>query len=120
VGQSDILIAVQIVNDNGNNFYMDNVEFYENDDPTPPEISSRFKVYSNESFTQSFLTFNLDEQQPAEVIVSNIMGASIANISVDNALNQTLTFQLGTAPGIYIFRVRIGNDWKVIKHYIGN
>jgi hypothetical protein len=114
------LIAVQIVNDNGNNFYMDNIEFFENDDPTPPEISSPFKIYSNETLTQTFLTFNLEEQQPAEVIMANIMGGSIANITVDNALNQTLTFQLNSAPGIYIFRVRIGNDWSVVKYYIGN
>lgn len=119
-GQSDILVAIQVTNDNGNNFYVDNIEFYENDDPSPPEISSPFKVYSNESLNQTFLTFNLEEQQPAEVIVANIMGASIANVTIDNALNQTLTFQLDTAPAIYIFRVRIGNEWKVVKHYMGN
>jgi hypothetical protein len=119
-GQSDILVAIQITNDNGNNFYVDNIEFFENDDPTPPEIGSRFKVYSNEALTQTFLTFNLDEQQPAEVVVSNMMGGSIAHVTVDHALNQTLTFQLNTAPAIYIFHVRIGNTWKAVKHYIGN
>lgn len=119
-GQSNILISVQIVNDNGNNFYMDNIEFYESDDRTPPEIDSRFRVYSNASLSETFVTFNLKDQQPAEVIVSNIMGANIAGITLDNALNQTVTFQLDNAPAVYIFRVRIGNEWKVVKHYTGN
>jgi hypothetical protein len=120
VGRTNILVAIQLTNDNGNNFYVDNIEFFENDDPTPPEVKTPFQVYSNESLTQTYLTFNLEEQQPAAVVVSNIMGASIANLTVDNALNQTLTFQLDAAPAIYIFRVLIGNQWHVVKQYIGN
>jgi hypothetical protein len=119
-GQSDILVAIQVTNDNGNNFYVDNIEFFENDDSTPPEISVPYKIHTDEFNNQTYLTFNLDEQQPAEVIVANIMGASIANVIIDNALNQTLTFQLNSAPAIYIFRVRIGNEWKAVKYYMGN
>jgi hypothetical protein len=120
VGKTNILVAIQLTNDNGNNFYVDNIEFFENDDPTPPEVKIPFQVYSNETLTQTYLTFNLEEQQPAAVVVSNIMGASIANLTVDNALNQTLTFQLDAAPAIYIFRVLIGNKWHSVKQYIGN
>jgi hypothetical protein len=119
VGQDDILVAIEIVNDKGNNFYVDNIEFFENDDPTPTRIIEPYRVYSNTALTQTYLTFNLDEQQPAQVMVSNTMGASLTNISIDNALNQTLTFQLNVAPGIYIFHVRIGDKWSAVKQYIG-
>lgn len=119
IGQDDILIAIEATNDNGNNLYVDNIEFFENDNSSPTRITEQFRVYSNESLTQTFLTFNLEEQQPAEVVVANMMGASIANVSVDNALNQTLTFQLNVAPGIYIFRVRLGSRWYAVKQFIG-
>jgi len=118
-GQDDVLVAIEVVNDNGNNLYVDNIEFFENDDPTPTRIEEPFRVYSNAALTQTYLTFNLEEQQDAQILVSNTMGASIANVSVDNALNQTINFQLNVVPGIYIFHVRIGNKWSAVKQFIG-
>src|SRR6185436_10290299 len=55
-GKQNVLVAIKATNNDGNNLYLDNIEFFENDDPTPPVISEPFLVYTIAG--QTYLTFN--------------------------------------------------------------
>jgi hypothetical protein len=115
-GFSDVLVAFQVTNNNGNNLYIDNIEFFENDDSTPAKVSAPFRVYLENGTT--YQTFNLEESQPSRVQVSNIMGGILADESIVNALNQTLTFKFGANPAIYIFKIQIGSQTYAVRQYM--
>lgn len=116
-GKQDILVAIKATNFNGNNLYVDNIEFFENDDANPVQIEEFFRVYNIEG--EARITFKLPENQPVHVQVATIMGSIVSDLTHENILNQTLTFQLQTLPGIYIFKVQIGNSLYVVKQFMG-
>ena len=117
-GFSDVLVAFQVTNNNGNNLYLDNIEFFENDDSTPTPVTAPFSVYMESGTT--YLTFNLEESQPSRVQVANVMGGILADETMSNALNQTLTFKLGANRAIYIFKIQIGAQTYAVRQYMGN
>lgn len=118
VGEQNVLVAIKATSSNGNNLYVDNIEFFENDDPTPPVITKPFQVYTING--QTYLTFNLEQSETVQVQVANIMGSLVADVTQENTLNQTLTFQLGVNPAIYIFKIRIGTELYAVRQYMGN
>lgn len=107
-GKENIRFAFVSTADNGNNLYVDNVEFFADDDPSPVTIADAYSVYSGgETFS---ITFNLAERQTAQVVAYSIAGSVMLNEVLPETLNQTYTFDLkqqGT--GIYIVKVQIGN-----------
>jgi archaellum component FlaF (FlaF/FlaG flagellin family) len=117
-GHENVLVAIQAINNNGNNLYLDNIEFFENDDSTPTAVSAPFRVYTASGTT--YLTFNLEELQPARVQVANIMGGLLADVTQENTLNQTLTFKMGANPALYIFKIQIGDKLYAVRQYMGN
>ena len=115
-GYTDVLLTFQITNQNGNNLYLDNIEIFENDDATPTEVDAPFRLYVENGIT--YLTFNLEEALPSRVQVASIMGSILADETVDHALNQTLTFNLGANPAIYIFNIQIGSKTYALRQYM--
>jgi Pregnancy-associated plasma protein-A/CARDB len=119
-GEDNILIAIQAVNYNGNNLYVDNIEFFENDNPSPPKVPPPYLLYVNSESGETRVTFNLEEPKPVQVQVISIMGKPLIETTEENMLNQTLTFNLDVAPGIYIFKIRIAEDLYVEKQFMQN
>lgn len=116
-------LAFVVTNANGNNLYLDNIEFFASDNPNPPTIDGQFLIYgTNPSDPGSFyLTFNLTEPQAVGYDVIDVMGRSIASAQIENVLNQTFLIDGGNAAdGIYIVRLRIGSQYHSTKVYIGN
>jgi hypothetical protein len=121
-GQKDVRLAWVVTNGNGNNVYIDNIEFFASDESNPPHITDLFKVYANGDAPGDFvITFNLSEQQTVIVNVFDMMGRSILSDTVNNVLNQTYPVTLtGVNAGIYIVNVRTAKQSKATKVFIGN
>lgn len=107
-GKENIRIAFVSTSDKGNNLYVDNVEFFANDDPFPVSVEDTYSVYSGgETFS---ITFNLPERQTVQVAVYSITGSVMLNREFPETLNQTYTFDLNQqGSGIYIVKVQMGN-----------
>jgi hypothetical protein len=122
VGEREARLAFVVTNDNGNNLYLDNIEFFEDNNPSPPRISDLYSVYYSEVSSKDFkITFNLPEKQTTRLQVFTIMGQLVLDQSLPETLNQTYTVDLaGQSTGIYIARLQVGNELRSFKMFVGN
>ena len=117
--QPNFRLAFVVTNNNGNNLYLDNIEFFTDDNFNPVASEAPYSVYGGISSPLT-VTFNLDTRQPVSLQVYNSVGQLITDNMLAETLNQTYTFDLGDrGKGIYIVRVQIGNQLSSKKVYVG-
>ena len=115
-GADNLRFAFVARADNGNNLYIDNVEFFIDDDPFPASIADQYAVYGGGG--EAKITFNLTERQPVQLSVYNSMGQVVVNNTLPETLNQTYSVQVSQPSGIYIFKLQIGNTVSATKVYL--
>jgi hypothetical protein len=118
-GEEQVRIAFVFTNGNGNNIYIDNIEFYLTKDPSfrydPFESRSAFSVYPS-PFSLSTdpplsVTFNLPEKGPVLIEMIDMSGRLILRETPANVLNQTYQFFVPDIPaGTYLIRAIAGNE----------
>jgi hypothetical protein len=121
-GQSNVRLAFVFTNDNGNNIFIDNIEFFVSDDPAPNSVTNPFVVYSNDPVTPSdfYITFNLEERQSVEYELMDMVGRQIVSQELTDVLNQTYKVNAEhTSTGIYFLRMQIGQNYYITKVYMG-
>jgi hypothetical protein len=120
-GKNNIRFAFVVVNDNGNDLYLDNIEFYVEDNPAPPQTTELFSVYNSDTNPyEFFITFNLPEKQDARLVVINSIGQLLIDSQLPETLNQTYTVNLyGQSTGIYIAKLQTPLKTQSAKLYIG-
>jgi hypothetical protein len=124
-GIEDARIAFVIDNGNGNNLYIDNIEFYTTADPEPIEIAETYSIYGYDlaqpSQSNLKITFNLPEKHDVRYTVVNMLGQIEADGVLRDVLNQTypLTHTARLAPGMYVIRLRIGQQYYASRILIG-
>jgi hypothetical protein len=109
IGKSDVRIAFVFTNDNGNNIYLDNLEFFVSDSPI--KLTEVFSVYPNPvEHDNAVITFNLPEKGAVTVEVADAMGKILIRETLDDILNQTFPLQLSNAAtGVYLVRIMASN-----------
>lgn len=118
-GKKNIRFAFIATNDNGNNIYLDNIEFYVSDNPNPVKAKNPYSVYGGLGAPVK-ITFNLDQTQNANVQVYNMQGSLLSNQDLTNVLNQTFTIDVpNVAAGVYIVRVQTGKSLSSAKVFLG-
>ncbi len=109
-GNSSVRLAFVATNGNGNNMFIDNIEFFTDDDPTPITAENPFSIYGSTS--EFNITFNLDERQDVRLQLFDVVGRVIADQQLPNILNQTYQSDIRLqASGVYIVRMQIGNQF---------
>jgi hypothetical protein len=118
-GQQNIRLAFVFINSTGNNFYLDNIDFYVSDNPNPVELGEDvFSVYWDTP-TSAAVTFNLEERSTIRIQVLDVIGRMYMDITAPDILNQTFPVNLGQAnAGIYLMRIQVGNQFFVNKFYL--
>jgi len=109
-GNSSVRLAFVATNGNGNNMFIDNIEFFTDNDPTPITAENPFSIYGS---TREFnITFNLNERQDVRLQLFDVVGRVIADQQLPNILNQTYQSDIRLqASGVYIVRIQIGNQF---------
>jgi hypothetical protein len=109
-GKSNVRIAFVFKNGNGNNIYIDNVEFFVSNSPV--RINETFSVYPNPTQDgNAVISFNLAEKSEVTVEVVDNVGKTLINETLPDILNQTFPFSLmGKSAGVYIVRVTAGGS----------
>ncbi len=117
-GEQNVRLAFVAINDNGNNLYLDDIELFNDDNPSPPETTDLYSVYTT-SFDQIKITFNLTEKETSRLQIYNTMGQVVLdNLLADN-LNQTYTIDMSNQrAGIYILRLQVANRIESTKVFI--
>lgn len=121
-GTTNARIAFIFTNANGNNLYIDNIEFFLSDDPEPGRVPSPYRIYHTLPSDPGdfYLTFNLEERQSVHYQVVDIMGRVLAETDINDVLNQTFLIDAGVVEkGIYIVRLQIGHDYFASKVFLG-
>ncbi|MBX2894467.1 MAG: choice-of-anchor J domain-containing protein [Cyclobacteriaceae bacterium] len=118
VGNTQTRLAFVATADNGNNLFIDNIEFFISDNITPLNIDDAFKVYG--SGTQVFVTFNLAEKSNALLRIYNAVGQLVLSNHLSEVLNQTYEVTLNQGSGIYIVQVQAGNLLGAERVWLSN
>ncbi|MEI9919775.1 MAG: choice-of-anchor J domain-containing protein [Bacteroidota bacterium] len=120
-GKKNIRFAFIATNGKGNDIYLDNIEFFVEDNPDPPKTDALFSVYNSESNPYEFyITFNLPDKQDARLVVYNTIGQVLIDSQLPEALNQTYTVNLyGQSTGIYIARLQTPSRTSSTKLFVG-
>ena len=120
VGQRNVRLAFVATNDNGNNIYLDNIELYNDDNPSPPETSSLYSIYTI-STDEIKVTFNLAEKETSRLQVYNMLGQIIIDNFLPDNLNQTYSIDMSNQqPGIYLVRLQVANQIESTKVFINH
>lgn len=112
-GQQNVRIAFVIRNANGNNLYLDNIEFFITTDPDPIDIEGLYAIYgydlSNTERSDLMITFNLPKRQDVRFSIVNALGQMETDGILSDVLNQTFPLNVShrLPPGVYIIRLRI-------------
>ena len=119
-GNQQSRLAFVVTNDHGNNLYIDNVEFFLDDNPDPASISSDHLVYYNSDRSDPQITFNLPEKETVRLQIFNTLGQLVSDDELPDILNQTYHFDMAGKPGVYVVRIQIGNQLSSTKVFIPN
>ncbi|MBA4055738.1 MAG: hypothetical protein C0490_13565 [Marivirga sp.] len=116
-GQQEMRVAFVFVNDNGNNVYIDNMEFFVSAEPL--KLTETFAVYPNPIEDDlANVTFNLAEKGTVSIDIMDSMGKILISETYSGILNQTFPFSLsGRSSGVYFVRIKTG-DQSVMKKVV--
>jgi len=117
-GQKKVLFGFIITNNNGSNVFLDNIEFYADNDPNPVIIDELFSVYRDEDSKQEKITFNLPERSTVQFQMLTSTGLTVLNDVYEDVLNQTITLDLGLPSGLYIYRFLIQGRYYAVRHFV--
>lgn len=114
-----VRIAFVFTNRQGNNIYVDNVEFFLSDDPNPLFLrDGPFTVYW-QTLSEAKVTFNLDERSDVFIEILDVTGRRVTGVDLKDVLNQTYSITTGIAgEGLYIFRAHIRGKRYALKFFL--
>jgi hypothetical protein len=121
-GEENVRIAFVIASTVSNNVYLDNIEFFLSDDPSPFSPSDLYKVYGGETsgVKNFYITFNLENRQSVKYELVDMLGRVVKNKELDDVLNQTYEVDVADASkGIYLVRLQIDEEYYVSRIFIG-
>ena len=101
--KENIRFAFVFLNGNGNDLYLDDIYIRAND---PPRHEESFLLFPNPSVGSSFnLSFNYQQKQEVIIQLFSTNGKLIFKRNIRNALNQIITLDAPSEPGLYLVSV---------------
>lgn len=114
-------VKFQFEADNGNNFFLDDINIYqgdENNDPLSVEENSlinNFTVFPNPANNEANIKFSVENNQSAKVELINMVGQSVKSTVVNAQTGQNLVVMPTTElqAGIYMVKVTVHGSQQV-------
>lgn len=120
-GKENVRIAFVVRNRNGNNLYLDNIEFFNTADPNTLDIPELYSIYgydlAHPEQSELKITFNLPKRQNVRYTIVSVTGKIETDGILVDMLNQTFPLNSGQrlAPGMYFVRLQIGMEYYTTK-----
>ena len=119
-GKENIRFAFVATNAHGNNLYLDNIEFFTDDNTSPNSVAGLYSVYGGRD-TPVKITFDLPKRQLVRLQVYDLLGHVVADNLLPDTLNQTYTIDfLSQTGGLYIVRVQTTSGISSTKVLVGH
>lgn len=119
-GQEQVRFAFVVTNGNGNNLYLDNIDFYTSSNANPIVPDELYSIYGGLGSGVK-VTFNLDARADVRLAIYNSVGQIVSTFNYSDVLNQTYPIELGErSQGVYIVQVQIGNSLSAKRVFFGN
>jgi hypothetical protein len=116
-GKDQLRFAFVATNDNGNNLYIDNIEYFIDDNPFPVSLNDPYSVYGGGDELK--LTFNLNDKQTTYLKIYTMQGQVLVDNVLPETLNQTYSFDLGIqGSGVYIVQVTFNEGIRATKVFL--
>ncbi len=118
-GKENVRLAFVATNGNGNNLYLDNIEFFTSDNPSPVAISNLYSVYGGLGSPVK-VTFDLSSRQLVRMQVYDLVGRVVSDTMLPETLNQTYSVDFpNSATGMYIIRIQTAGSISSTKVLVG-
>lgn len=108
VGLPDVRVAIVAISDAGNDLYLDNIEFYESDQPITVQIPEEggMTAFPNPTNQDLNLIFNLRQREDVQLQLYDSHGRLVYQATQPNTLNQVYSINTNSLhPGMYILMV---------------
>ena len=117
-GEESIRIAFVVSGTIASNLYVDNIEFFLSDDPSPFSTSDLYSLYPSkiDEVKSFYVTFNLDNRQPVVYELIDMSGKQVGSKELADVLNQTYKIDIeNTSSGMYLVRLLIDKKYYVSR-----
>tara|TARA_B100000508_G_scaffold141097_1_gene147012 strand:+ start:105686 stop:107794 length:2109 start_codon:yes stop_codon:yes gene_type:complete len=114
-------VKFQFEADNGNNFFLDDINIYQGDESNDPlsveenSLINDFAVFPNPASTEANIKFSVDNNQNAKVELINMVGQTVKSTVVQAQTGQNLVVMPTTdlEAGIYMVKVSVNGAQQV-------
>lgn len=112
----DARLAFVVTNQNGNNLFIDDIEFFNSSNPVQLDIENEsIRLYPNPANSTVNIKLDLNNRTNLTLQLSDLTGAVVFKDALPNALNQTFTIDnLNLREGIYVLNL-IGDGTNISK-----
>src|SRR5690606_23189849 len=107
IGEKSVRIAFVMNNGYGNNFYLDDIEFFVSEEPVAPlPVEVRY-TFPNPTINGILsIIFNLEEKEDIEMALYDLSGRILYKENFPSTLNQTYEIDLSTLPeALYLLKI---------------
>ncbi|MEJ1242345.1 choice-of-anchor J domain-containing protein [Chryseolinea sp. T2] len=116
-GVTSARIAFVFRSGQGNNLYIDNIEFFLSNNPVL--ITGGMEIYPTVPVNEPLnVTFDLPDKDEVRIDIIDNMGRVMITYQLENVLNQTYTFDLTQRAGLYYVRATTGSSKVYIDRFI--
>jgi len=118
-GSTNMRIAFVVTNGNGNNLYLDNIEFFTDDNLNPIAVDPGYSVYGGLGSPVK-VTFNLPEKQLVRMQTYDMVGRIVDDELLPDTLNQTYTIDFpNESRGIYVVKIQTSSSLRSTRIVLG-
>jgi hypothetical protein len=118
-GKENVRLAFVASNGNGNNLYIDNIEFFMDDLTSHNSVEGLYSVYGGGGSPVK-VTFNLPERELVRMQVYDLLGHVVSDNLLPETLNQTYTIDFPQeSRGLYVVRVQTATSIGATKVLMG-
>ena len=119
-------VRFQFEADNGNNFYLDDINLYQGDESNEPALSldenefiNNFSVYPNPADNEANVRFSVQNNQSVNVKITNLVGQVVQSTNVNAQSGQNLVVMptASLKSGVYMIEVT-ANGMKQVKRLV--
>jgi hypothetical protein len=117
-GEENVRIAFVVSSAITNTIYLDNIEFFLSDDPSPLSPPDLYTIYpTNLGDAKSlYVTFNLTNRQAVKYELVDMLGKQVGAKELTDVLNQTYKVDVENASnGMYLVRLLIDQKYYVSR-----
>lgn len=115
---SNLRIAFVFTNGQGNNLYLDDIEFLTSNDPNQITPEFNFLLYPNPAEDLFHLSFKLPKKQTVNFKLIDLTGKIVIEKNLENVLNQKYDVITPTEKGMYLLVVKGADIDQVKRVYI--